>query len=91
MDVGEFEYVDENVFDVEDVPDPDCEREFVPHDEALYESDAVPHALVVVDGDVVVEADVQMVALLELVTDDETDVENVEDTVDNVENVPDVV
>ena len=33
----------------------------------------------------------QIDALLELVTDDETDMENVDDTVDNEVSVPDVV
>lgn len=78
------------VVDTETVPDPDCETVPELQGEALWEPDAVPHALTVVDG----ESDVEPVALTDPLfepdTDAVADVENVIDTVDDGELVPDV-
>ena len=63
----------------------------VPQGDALWEPDMVPHALAVVDGDVVVETVTLTDPLLELVTDEVAEVDNVGDTVDDAESEPDAV
>ena len=91
VDVGEVDIFDENVNDVDDVPSADCDTELVPQNEALWELDHVPHTLAVVDGDVVIEADVQPDSLYELDTDEVPEAENSDDTVVSMVSVPEVV
>ena len=55
----------------------------VPQGDALWVPDTVPHALAVVDGDIVVETVTLTDSLLKLVTDEVTDVDNVDDAVED--------
>ena len=88
-EVREVEKVDEPVVEEVTVIVPDCETELVPQDEALLEPVTVPHVLVVVDGDGVVDIDVVTDTVLELIADDVSKVENVADTVEDIVNEPD--
>ena len=89
MEVEEIENVVEIVDKEEIVPDPDGETVPVPQCDALWEPDVVPHVLAVLIGD----GDAQAVALLdsqlEVVTDEETEAENVDDTVEDGDSVLD--
>ena len=67
--VGEGDSVVEIVDDVDSVPDPDCDSVSVPHGDAVYETDTVPHALAEADEHMVCEPDGLTVPLLTVVTD----------------------
>ena len=68
--IGEDEIVVEIVGDLESVPDPDCDTERVPHDDAEKESDTVSHALADGDGVDIGEPDALSDQLFELQPDD---------------------
>jgi len=70
------------------VPDPDCDAERVPHDDAEKESDAVPHALTDDDGDDIGEPDALSDQAFEFVTDEVNELDKVAEIVGEVEGVP---
>ena len=77
------------------MPDTDCDSVSVPHDDAVYDTDTVPHELADADEQVVCETDGVTVPLLMVVTDelydDDTvgDDDSVAEIVDEVDSVPD--
>ena len=87
--VGDDDNVDEIVDEVESVPDPDCDNEFVLQGDAVNVRDTVPHALAEDDGDDIVEPDALSDQLFELHPDDVYELDSVDEIVGDGESVPD--
>ena len=86
-EANELDAVDELIGDEVSVPDPDSDTEPVPQNDAVWVTDAVPHALAKNDDDAINEADGLTDPVPQVVADALTDV----DTVSEVDDVAEIV